>query len=209
MKMTKKEIKNRQAQNEFIAKLQRCMEAFDEADKLYDDVEDFIKNEMPTETSKFDSEQQDYLHILEDYELTDKQLINVGRKLEANRNNRKNWHNIFTIASAWNEHKGKVFNRNNRVFLRESIAKTIKNLDNSWNFRVLSEDQVTLLLDDNKVEEPTKRGRGRKPNVSQDKIDYIIDRRNSGIPVKTICETLSMKPVTVYAILKRYKDRVA
>lgn len=208
--MTKKEIKNRQMQNEFVAKLQNCMNAFDEADKLFDEIDDFIKNKMPNETSKFDSEQQDYLHILEDYELTDNQLISIGRRLEANRNDRKNWHNIFTISSVWNEHKGKVFNRNSRVFLKEALARTLKSLDNDWNFRILSEEEVNTLLSDTKatIKTPSKRGRGRKANVDAKTIDYIIDRRNSGIPVKTICDTLNMKPVTVYAILKRYKDRV-
>lgn len=73
--MVKKETNNREQQNEFIALLQQCISKFDEADMLYDKVNDFINNRMPSETSIYDSEQQDFLHIFEDYDLTDSQLM--------------------------------------------------------------------------------------------------------------------------------------
>ena len=130
--MTQK-ANNRQSQNEFVAMLQKCINAYEEADKLFDEVNDFIENVMPEQTSRYDSEQQDYLHILESYELSDDQLITVGRKLEENRDERRNWHNIYNVAQVWKEHKLKVNNKNSRVFLRENIKKALNNLDNcSW-----------------------------------------------------------------------------
>ena len=206
--MTMKELKNRQAQNEFIAKLQRCMNTFDEADKLYDEIEDFIKNVMPNETSKFDSEQQDYLHILEDYELTDKQLIHIGRKLEENRNERKNWHNIYTISAIWNEHKSKIFNRNNRIFLRENLSKSIKNLDNKWNFRVLSEDEVQTMLTPEKPKKVEGKKRGRKSTLPEGRLEYILDQYKAGFKAKDIAEELNMNLNTVYSLIQRNKDKV-
>lgn len=206
--MAEKELKNRQSQNEFIAKLQRCMNAYDEADKLYDEIEDFIRNIMPNETSKYDSEQQDYLHILEDYELSDSQLINIGRRLEENRSERKNWHNIFTISSTWNEHKNKIFNRNSRIFLRENICKAIKNLDCKWNFRVLSEDQIETLLTPKGNKKVEGKKRGRKSTLPEGTLEYILKQHKNGVKTKDIAEELNMKLNTVYCLINRNKDKV-
>jgi hypothetical protein len=204
--MTKKEIKYRETQNEFIAKLQQCVNAFDNADKLLDEIDDFIKNEMPNETSKFDSEQQDYLHILENYELNDSQLICIGRKLEANRNVRKNWHNIYAISTVWNEHKAKIYNKNSRIFLREILAKNIKSLDSDWKFRVLSEDEVKSLLKEDK-EETTKKGRPSKFSTAI--TDKIFTDYENGVSPKNLSTKYDIKLPTLYAMLKRYKNKVA
>lgn len=204
--MTQKETKSRQIQNEFVAKLQRCMKAFDEADALYDEIEDFIKNVMPEETSKYDSEQQDYLHILEDYQLDDKQLISIGRRLEENRNDRKQWHNIYTISNTWNDHKNKIFNRNSRVFLHENISKVIKNLDNDWKFRVLSEEQVKDLLDVKKDKTPCRPG--RKSSFDEEIIKQAIKMYKEKKKIKDIANHFNMNVNTCYSLIKRNINRM-
>lgn len=205
MKMTQKETKNRQTQNEFIAKLQRCLIAYDEADKLFDDIDDFIKNKMPDETSKYDSEQQDYLHIIEDYVLDDKQLINIARKLEENRNDRKQWHNIYNIATVWNEHKNKIINRNSRIFLKENICKTIKNLDNDWKFRVLSEEEVKSLLS---VVKDNANKSGRKSSFSPEIIKEAIEMYKEKTKIKDIAKHFNMNINTCYSLIKRNINRM-
>ena len=206
MKMTQKESKSRQMQNEFVAKLQQCMKAFDEADKIYDEIEDFIRNKMPEETSKYDSEQQDYLHILEDYKLNDKQLISVGRKLEENRNDRKQWHNIFNISKVWDEHKNKVYNRNSRVFLYENISKVVKNLDNDWKFRVLSEEQVKDLLEVKKDKTPCKPG--KKSSFDEETIRQVVKMYKDKVKIKEIAKHFNMNISTCYSIARRNLDKV-
>lgn len=204
--MTQKESKSGQIQNEFVAKLQQCMKAFDEADKMYDEIEDFIRNKMPEETSKYDSEQQDYLHILENYQLSDKQLISVGRKLEENRNDRKQWHNIFNISKVWDEHKNKVFNRNSRVFLYENIGKVIKNLDNDWKFRVLSEEQVKTLLSCEK--EHLANRPGRKSSFSEETIKEVIRLYKEKMKIKDIAKKFDINVSTCYSLIKRNINRL-
>ena len=205
--MTRKENNDRQTQNEFVAKLQNCINAYEEADKLFDEIDDFITNTMPEQTSKYDSEQQDYLHILESYSLTDDQIISISRKLEKNRDERRNWHNIYNISKVWNEHKSKVINRNNRVFLRENISKVLKNLDsNDWNFRVLSEEQVNELLE---VKEQTPSKRGRKSSFSEDIIREVVKMYKEKKKIKDIASYFDMNVNTCYSLIKRNLNSVS
>ena len=204
--MTQKD-NNRQSQNEFVAMLQKCINAYEEAEKIYDEIDDFIENTMPSETSKFDSEQQDYLHILESYNLSDKQIITVSRKLEENREIRRNWHNIYNIAKVWKEHKNKVLNRNNRVFLRENIKKALTNLESSnWNFRVLSEEQVKNILSVEEEKTPCKRG--RKSSVSEEDIKEMIRLRKKNMKIVDIAKKFNMKPTSCCTIIRRNINKV-
>ena len=204
--MTQK-ANNRQSQNEFVAMLQKCINAYEEADKLFDEVNDFIENVMPEQTSRYDSEQQDYLHILESYELSDEQLITVGRKLEENRDERRNWHNIYNVAQVWKEHKLKVNNKNSRVFLRENIKKALNNLDNcSWKFRVLSDEQVDNLLEVKRDKTPCKKG--RKSTFSQETIKQIVKLYKENKKIKDIAKQFNMNVSTCYSIARRNKNMV-
>lgn len=198
--MNKKENQNRQQQNEFIAMLQKCINAYDEADKLYDDVEDFVKNKMPTETSFYDSEQQDYLHIFEDYDLTDKQLISVGKAMVNNRDNRRNWHNIYKIAEVWNEHKNKIINRNSRIFLRENISKVINNLDLQWKYRKLSEEDILKLLKDSEDDEKKKQKGGRRSFITDELISTVKILKAKGFKVSQIHQQTKLGTSTIYQI---------
>lgn len=199
--MTQKEKNNRQSQNEFLGMLQKCINTYDEADKLFDEIEDFIKNIMPEQTSKFDSEQQDYLHILESYSLTDNQIITIARKLEENRDERRNWHNIYEISKVWNDHKNKVINRNSRVFLKENISKSLKNLDSDWKFRILSEEQIENLLDVEQDKTPSKKG--RKSAYSQETIKELIRLYKEKVKIKDIAQKYNMNVNTCYSLIRR------
>ena len=204
--MVKKETNNREQQNEFIALLQQCISKFDEADMLYDKVNDFINNRMPSETSIYDSEQQDFLHIFEDYDLTDSQLINIGKAMVKNRDNRRNWHNIYEIAKVWNEHKGKVFNSNSRVFLKDNIKKVIEKLDKQWNYRQLSEQDIEKLL---KIDEPIiKNKRGKRPSITEEIINKVLKDKSNKVPVKVTAEKLQLGLSTVYKIREGFYSGV-
>ena len=204
--MNKKEIKNRQQQNEFIAMIQRCMDQFNQADKLYDEIEDFIENKMPVETSAYDSEQQDYLHIFEDYDLTDNQLVSIGKAIINNRDNRRNWHNIYEISKVWKEHKQKIFNRNTRIWLNENLKKVINNLNCQWKYRSLSEEDISNLLkdDENKNTNSSEEKQKRHKRYTQKEIENILNLKKEGLKTKDICEKCNIKPVTFYAIIKKY-----
>lgn len=194
---------DRTTQNEFIVKLQNCINAYEEADKQFDEIDDFIQNKMPEETSIIDKEQQDVLHIFEDYDLTDKQIVKLGRHFMKTRETRRNWHNIYEISKVWNEHKNKVINKNNRIFLREIIGKAIKGLDNDWNFRVLKEEDINELLKEDEKVKTTKRKHtgGRKP-TPQSKVKKCIEMLNSGMKLKDIAKTLNIGIATVHRIKK-------
>lgn len=202
--MTEKKVKDRQTQNEFLAKIQQCLDKFDEADALFDDIDDFINNKMPEEQRKYNSEQQDFLHLIENYQLTDEQILSLGRKLEKNRNERRNWDNISRIALIWKNNKAKAYNKNSRIFLKEQLQKGVQALDNNWNFRVLSEEDIKKFFDA-PIKEKTKKKKGRTP-ISKEIIGNIISKYEQGLKARKISEILNMKLPTVYAIIKKYKD---
>lgn len=202
--MTEKKVKDRQTQNEFLAKIQQCLDKFDEADALFDDIDDFINNKMPEEQSKYGNEQQDFLHLIENYQLNDEQLLALGRKLEKNRNERRNWDNIARIALIWKTNKAKVYNRNSRIFLKEQLQKGVNGLDNDWRFRTLSQSDLEKLFDEPIKKKETKK-KGRTP-ISKEIIGNIISKYEQGLKARKISEILNMKLPTVYAIIKKYKD---
>lgn len=199
-----KEVKNRQKQNEFIAMIHRCITAYDEADKLYDEIEEFVKTTMPSETSFYDSEQQDYLHLFEDYDLTDNQLISIGKALVNNRDNRRNWHNIWKIAEVWNNHKNKLINRNTRLFLKDSITKAINNLDLQWKYRKLSEEDITKLLKDTDIEIKNTSNKKKPHNrhmLTDDVIKEVIKLQKEGVSaIKTQQQLGNIGLSTVFKI---------
>ena len=192
---------NRSKQNEFVVRLQNCITAYENADKLFDEIDDFIQNKMPEETRIFDKEQQDVLHIFEQYDLTDSQIVKLGRHFMKTRENRRNWHNIFEIARVWESNKNKIFNRNNRIFLREALGKRIKDLDKDWNFKILSEEEVKELLEEDYKEEKPQLKRG-KPSIPQNKVDKCLELLNNGSKPKDIAHILKIGLTTVYKIKK-------
>lgn len=203
----KKEIKDREKQNEFLALLERCIQAYEQADEIFEEVEKVAKS-VPDELSAIDSERSDYLHILENYELTPDARACLVQKLEDVCNRRRNVLNISILVGTWNNNKNKVTNSNNRVFLRQAIKNRLSNLDCDYKFRVLSEDDITNIIEPS-IQTPAPKKRGRKPgtkNLSTFEKQEILQRLANGEAPEKISEDLC---ISIPRILKLASDGIS
>lgn len=203
----KKEIKDRTKQNEFLALIERCIQAYEEADSIFDEVETIARN-IPNEISAIDSERSDYLHILENYELTPESRECLMKKLEDVSDRRRNALNISCLVGTWNNNKNKVNNANNRVFLRQAIKTRLSSLDLDYKFRVLSEEDVNMIIDA-PPEKPIPKKRGRKPgtkNLSTFEKKEILQRLANNEAPEKISEDLC---ISIPRILKLASDGIS
>lgn len=201
----KKEIKDRTKQNEFLALIERCIQAYEDADSIFEEVEDIAKS-IPQEISAIDSERSDYLHILENYELTSEARECLMKKLEDVSDRRRNALNISCLVGTWNNNKNKVNNANNRVFLRQAIKTRLSTLDLDYNFRVLSEEDVNMIIEA-PPETPQPKKRGRKPgtkNLSTFEKQEIMQRIFTGESPEKISEDLCISKTRVLKLASEY-----
>ena len=204
----KKEVKDRTKQNEFLALIERCIQAYEDADSMFNEVETIAKS-IPGEISLIDSERCDYLHILENYELTNEARECLMKKLEDVSERRRNALNISCLVGTWNNNKNKVNNANNRVFLRQAIKTRLSTLDMDYNFRVLSDEDVNMIINTKFETLQPKKKRGRKPgtkNLSTFEKQEILKRLANGEAPEKISEDLC---ISMPRILKLATEAVS
>ena len=195
----KKEILDRREQNEFLAQLDNCIRAFEHADKLFDELEDYCRA-IPEKMSAVDCERSDYLHLFENYELDDKAKTILCDKLETVSTQRRNLHNINELIRTWNQHKGKINNRANRPFLRQAVKDRLANLDCDYKFRCLSEEDVQEIIKP-KGEKIVKRGRpaGCK-TLTEELKESIREELRQGVPVKELVSKYGVSMASCYKL---------
>lgn len=212
--------KDRNIQNEFLAKLQNCFDAYDNADNSLEEILDFIKNIKPEGTSEADLHRSDLLHIFEDFNLSDAALINVGRKLQNIADERRNWHNIHDISQVFMQNYNKIHYKDQRPFLRSIIEKSVKNLDQPYNFRVMNDEEIKniisvseekkVIVEREKVERPSNsnekgRCKGSK-NLTIAEKNNILNEISKGRKIKDVAESFGIALSTVYKLRAKYED---
>lgn len=174
-------------QNELLVKIKNAIELLDEIDDILD--------RTPIEQSRCDSLKSDYLHIYENYELTDEQMISVSKKVHDVCVERRNWNNIALVGKAFRDNANKIGYKNQRPFLVNAIQMVVKNLNQDYKDRVLSEDDKKELL--SIVDEPINVRRGYK-KVSDQVKEEIILKIKQNVAIKDIAKEYSMKYATLY-----------
>jgi len=196
--MKKKEFKDRKLQNEFLARLDTCIKMFDEADKFFDELNDYIDNKLSEDCSMIDKERSDYLHLIEDYELSDAQMLKITKALEENADKRRNYHNMLALGSVWRTHKNKIHEKNNRGMLVREISNRVSNLDKEYNNRVIDDEQLEHFFDEPKEEKKIRRVR----KYDDDIVNKIRSLRLKNISVIEISKKLDIPIPSIYQLLR-------
>lgn len=174
-------------QNELLAKIQLAITTLNEIDNILD--------RTPTEQSRCDSLKSDYLHMYENYDLTDEQMISISKKVHNVCVERRNWNNIALVGKAFRDNANKIGYKNQRPFLINAIQMVVKNLNQDYKDRVLSEEDKKILL--GIVDEQTSTRRGYK-KVSDQLREEIISKIRQNVAIKDIAEEYNMKLATLY-----------
>lgn len=198
----KKETYDRKEQNEFLAQLDSCIRAYENADKLFDELEEYCSS-IPERMSKVDSERSDYLHIFENYDLNDSARMMLCERLEDISAKRRNLHNINILIGTWQQHKNKINNRCNRPFLRQALKDRLSNLDCDYKFRCLSEEDVNNIVF---VSAKKTTGKGRTAGartLKEEKTALIIEAFDNGMKVKDISAKYEIALSTCYKVINK------
>lgn len=156
----------------------------------YDDLEseiaqlDEICEKIPDEQSNIDKLLSDYYHIIENEKLSDKNMINICKKIHDARVIRRSYDMKNTIIGAYKRNKQKLMisPKGNRKMFENSIQQAIKDFPTNYNFRILTDDEVQnitgneynpeYLIQDLKSGEYTKKELAEKYHVSQSLVYY-------------------------------------
>lgn len=192
--------KNRNIQNEFLVKLNNVFEAFDNAENLLDEVNNYLNNDFRENTSNTDLLESDLIHILENHELNDDIILNVGKKLEETLQTRRNWHNINEISMVWLKNYKKLYNRQEREFFKNSISSVVRNLDKPYNYRVLSEDDINDLMNSKKEEHIKSTTRKKYLKLTNEEKQEVKNELANGIAISKIVKKYNISRSQAYIL---------
>ena len=118
-----------------------------------DEIDTMIETQ-PVELQKIDYELSDYLHLIENNELSELASIRIVKKVHELRLLRRSLNNEHEIENTYNIHKSKLAGKDTRQFLLHEVHKTVKSLSSQYKNRILTDEDIKEIL------EPKKR-RGR------------------------------------------------
>jgi len=110
------------------------------------------------ELQKVDFQISDYLHVIENNELSELSSIRIIKKIHELRLARRSLNNEHEIENTYNIHKSKLAGKDTRQFLLHEVYKTVKSLGSQYKNRILTDEDIQKIL------EPKKK-RGRPPKV--------------------------------------------
>lgn len=181
------------SQTIFLAKIQQAL-------TLLDEIDDIISNN-PEMQQNIDWEISDYLHILENEELTEKARLEIDTQLARCRKIRRQLCNIYAIGKVFNDNRDKLRYKNQREFLVANITKQVNNLDNEYKYRVLDQDTVNSYVKKEEIVEKPKQKKLGKKRISKEELLEMID---SGMKNKDIAEKIGLSPSALSHLKDEY-----
>ena len=100
----------------FLAKIQTVINLLNEIDNIIE--------QNPSKQQEIDYSISDYLHMIQNEELSDKSCVEITKKLKEYRTKREQHNNVNMLANTYNQHKGKLPYKNNRELLIKEIQIT-------------------------------------------------------------------------------------
>lgn len=188
-------MENKQIDLVVLKKIQDVIQGLNDLDEMY--------AENSQNQSKNDSEISDWLHVLQDDEsLDDEAIASIGKKIAELRKERNSLRNAYEIMKTFNENKNKLAHPDNRKFLTTSVHKTMKNLNQPYKNRIISEDEIHALKKDKQTNNHHNAGRKEKFDIEQ-----IKELLLSGKSQKEIAKELNCAQGTISGYKKRLQEK--
>lgn len=135
---------------------------------LLDEIDEMI-NTQPTELQKVDWEISDWLHYIENNEVSDANSIKIINKIKELRKIRRTLNNERAIEDTYKNNASKMMGNNSRQFLLQEVNKTMKQLNCEYKNRVLTEESINNILAGGK-----KRGRPKKEAQNEQEAEVSL-----------------------------------
>ena len=124
-----------------------------------DEIDEMIKTQA-TELQNIDFELSDYYHLIENNKLNNASCVKIVKRIHELRKIRRTLNNEYEIENTYQTHKSKLPGTETRKFLVNEIYKTVKRLNSEYKNRILKENDIKALLEENVVKR--KPGRPKK-----------------------------------------------
>ena len=143
--MSEKVVENSR-ENIFLAKMELMLSYFDNLDDVIGEISEMIK-EQPDNQRQVDLLLSDYLHRLEHDDLSDDEILNIGKQIHKHRLVRKDENCVNQLINVYNDNKDKIFYcpKTNRDNFRQAIKDCRDTLHLEYRYRILKEEDINNL----------------------------------------------------------------
>ena len=165
----------------FLAKLQLVMTTLDELDD--------IAKRNPTRQQMIDYEISDYLHLLQNEDLSDEKILELSKRLKQARLTRVSLFNTSELIKTYmNNNKVLIYSEHRRK-LKDAIEEKMKTLNNNYNYRILEQEDVDSFKECIVVETKVRKRRG-KYEITKEMLEEKLEKgmKNKEIAVELGCE---------------------
>lgn len=185
----------------FLGKLKALLDTFDSMDKIVEEINDII-DRQPNEQSRIDQLLSDYYHILENDDLSDEEIINIGKKIHEIRLQRRDENSVGKLIHCYDINKNKLTysNKSNRQMFYQAIANLKKTLHEDYKYRILTDNDI-IGLKEKKIKKTKKCKRKYSTAPS---LDELIKCLSEGMKNKEISEKFDITPTYVSVLKRKY-----
>lgn len=194
------------AEKIFLSKLQVILKKFEEIDALNKEVQEIIDNE-PEKQRQLDLLLSDYYHMLENEDLSDIEILNIGKKIHETRVLRRDESRVSALIACYEQQKNKLQYsvRANRELFKQAMALKCKTLHEEYKYRVLTDTDFNSLKKNTVVKtitvEEEKQKRKRRKGITKEQLEECIE---SGMKTKDIAEKFQVFSTYVSNMKKKY-----
>lgn len=176
----------------FLAKLQQVMTTLDELDD--------IAKRNPTRQQMIDYEISDYLHLLQNEDLSDEKILELSKRLKQARLTRVSLFNTSELVKTYMNNNKVLIYSEHRHKLKDAIEEKMKNLNNNYNYRILEQEDVDSFKECTVIESKTRKKRG-KYEITKEMLEEKFEK---GMKNKEIAEELGCEQSYISVLKKKF-----
>ena len=176
----------------FLAKLQLVMTTLDELDD--------IAKRNPTRQQMIDYEISDYLHLLQNEDLSDEKILELSKRLKQARLTRVSLFNTSELIKTYMNNNKVLIYSEHRHKLKDAIEEKMKTLNNNYNYRILEQEDVDSFKECIVVETKIRKRRG-KYEITKEMLE---ERFEKGMKNKEIAEELGCEQSYISVLKKKF-----
>lgn len=176
----------------FLAKLQQVMTTLDELDD--------IAKRNPTRQQMIDYEISDYLHLLQNEDLSDEKILELSKRLKQARLTRVSLFNTSELIKTYMNNNKVLIYSEHRHKLKDAIEEKMKTLNNNYNYRILEQEDVDSFKECIVVEAKVRKRRG-KYEITKEILEEKLEK---GMKNKEIAEELGCEQSYISVLKKKF-----
>ena len=194
------------AEKIFLGTLERFLQTFDTLDEIAKEIKDIVENE-PEKQRQLDLLLSDYYHMLENDDLTDVEILNIGKKIHETRVMRRDENRVSTLIACFEQNKNKLGYsvKANRQMFRQAMSLKRKTLHEDYKYRILTDNDFESLKVDNNAkkcgEVVNKKRRKRGEGITKEQLGECIKQ---GMRTVDIARKFDVKDPYVSLLKKKY-----